>query len=450
MTSPEAQRIEQVLRGVLSDADRRSWESLTTRFVDDAVLDYGSPERLTPGQIVSRWRPLLSAFDSTEHVLRDVVVQQDGDRATARSGFSATHRIASDAWVLEGRYEHEVVRTPRGWRVAKLRMVPGASSGNATLLERAKEQAQRSVRQPPAGVRLEHVRFESHGTPLVGTLYVPERMSTGERAAAVVVTGSWLTVKEQMPTEYARRLAAEGLVALVFDFRGFGESGGAPRQYESPARKVQDLQSAISFLEKHAAVDPARIALWGICASSGYAAQVATADPRVRRLVLVAPWLHDRPLVEAMYGGERGVRERSSKGRAAKELYDRGGEPEYVPAASNTDSTAAMYWEGNALDYYLNPARGAIPEWTNRFAVQSWPEWLELDAVAIAPNVKAPTLLVHGEKAAIPDGAKRFYEGLRVPKELVWTDAASQFHFYDDPASIAPAIAAGLRHLADR
>jgi uncharacterized protein len=50
------------------------------------------------------------------------------------------------------------------------------------------------------------------------------------RQPAVIVTGSWLTVKEQMPETYAVRLAERGYTAFTFDFTGFGESGGAPRQ----------------------------------------------------------------------------------------------------------------------------------------------------------------------------------------------------------------------------
>jgi uncharacterized protein len=35
--------------------------------------------------------------------------------------------------------------------------------------------------------------------------------------------GSWLTVKEQIATTYARRLAERGYTGFVFDFSGFGE-----------------------------------------------------------------------------------------------------------------------------------------------------------------------------------------------------------------------------------
>ena len=46
---------------------------------------------------------------------------------------------------------------------------------------------------------------------------------------AVIVTGAWTTVTEQMTGIYARELANRGLATLAFDFTGWGESGGEPR-----------------------------------------------------------------------------------------------------------------------------------------------------------------------------------------------------------------------------
>lgn len=63
----------------------------------------------------------------------------------------------------------------------------------------------------------------------------------GSRSDAVpglVVTGSWLTVNEQMTGLYARRMAEHGFAALAFDVTGFGRSAGEPREVEDPERKA--------------------------------------------------------------------------------------------------------------------------------------------------------------------------------------------------------------------
>ena len=80
--------------------------------------------------------------------------------------------------------------------------------------------------------------FPSDGASLVGRIYrnVDDLVTP---QPTVVVTGAWLTVKEQMPRTYALRLAEQGITAFTFDFTGFGQSGGAPRQLELPARNCR-------------------------------------------------------------------------------------------------------------------------------------------------------------------------------------------------------------------
>ncbi len=285
------------------------------------------------------------------------------------------------------------------------------------------------------------VSFESEGDELAGDLYLPA--GGGERLPALVVTGSWTTVKEQMAGLYARRLAERGFAALAFDFRGFGESAGGPRDYESPTRKAEDIHSAVSFLGSRPELDPERLGAVGVCASSGYTALNASRDERVRSLVLVAPWLHDAALVRELYGGEEGVRERIEVGEAARRRFEQTGEAAHVPAISTTDESAAMFGE---FDYYLNSERGAIPQWSNRFAVMSWPEWLGFDPIRIAPEIVVPTLLVHSSDAAVPDGARRFHRDLAGPADFLWTHG-TQFDFYDQEPNVTKAVDVAEMHL---
>jgi hypothetical protein len=59
--------------------------------------------------------------------------------------------------------------------------------------------------------------FISGGQPLVGIFY-RNTDSLEDRQPAVIITGSWLTVKEQMPATYAEQLARLGHTAFIFDF----------------------------------------------------------------------------------------------------------------------------------------------------------------------------------------------------------------------------------------
>jgi fermentation-respiration switch protein FrsA (DUF1100 family) len=293
-----------------------------------------------------------------------------------------------------------------------------------------------SVNPVEARVEVEKVSFSSAGVQLVGDLH---------RAAgpgpAVVVTGSWTTVKEQMATRYAAGLAERGVSALAVDFRGWGESGGEPRELESPGRKAEDIAAAAGYLADRGDLGGAVGAL-GVCAGAGYTAVAAAGSSVVRSVAMVAPWLHDRSLVPLVYGGEEGVERLLARGEAARARYRATGEVEYVPAVSAEDPDAAMY---GPFDYYLDAARGAVPRWPNRFAVMGWTEWLTFDPIAVAPRVGVPTLLVHSEEAALPDGARRFHAALGGPGELRWA-TGTQFDFYDSEPVVGPALDAVAEH----
>lgn len=292
--------------------------------------------------------------------------------------------------------------------------------------------AQEPVRQ--------RVTLASGGETLVGDLYLPAGHRPGDRLPAVVVAGPWLTVKEQTAGTYARALAARGIAALAFDFRFFGESGGEPRQFESPVHKGEDLHAALAFLRAHPAVDGARVGALGICFGAGYVARVAAEDPSLASMATVAAWLHDPASLDAVFGADE-VRRRRAVGQAALARWEAERVADHVPAHSTTDREAAMF----RVDFYADPARGAIPAWTNRMAVMSWPGWLDLDGASYAPRIRAPLMVVHSDGSALPALARRLYDGAAGPKELVWLEG-NHTDFYDREPYVTNAADAVARH----
>ncbi|WP_326673843.1 alpha/beta hydrolase [Streptomyces sp. NBC_01257] len=291
----------------------------------------------------------------------------------------------------------------------------------------------------------EQVAFAGGNGKLAGRLFLPDSGSDAtDPVAAVLVAGTWTSVKEQMADRYAEELARRGFAALSFDFTGYGESEGVPRDYESAALKIRDLRGAADFLGGHPAVAGTGLGVLGVCAGAMYASAFAAEDSRVRSLALVAPWLHDRRICDENYGGPEGVEAKKAAAAAARHQYEETGEVAYVPVVSGSDPDAAMPFD---IDFYLNPGRGGIEQWPNRYAVMAWTEWLDFDAIALAPRLTAPTLLVHSEGAAIPDGARRFHAALAGASEFLWTEGG-QFDFYDQPRQVAFAADATAEHFA--
>ncbi|WP_106398080.1 alpha/beta hydrolase [Actinocorallia populi] len=288
---------------------------------------------------------------------------------------------------------------------------------------------------------LHKVSFPGADAALTGNLFLPDGDAP---APGIVVAGTWTSVKELMADRYAERLADRGYAALSFDFTGFGESGGEPRDVESPELKIRDIRDAVTFLAEHPSVDGARLGALGVCAAAMYMSANAADDPRVRALALVAPWLHDARLCAENYGGDEGVAAKIADAEKAHARYRETGEVEYVPMVSGSDPRAALPMD---VDFYLNPARGGIPAWPNRFAVMAWQEWLTFDSIALAPRITVPTVLVHSEDAAIPDGARRFHDALAGPRDFVWTDG-DQFDFYDQEPQVTFAADTVAAHFA--
>jgi len=292
-----------------------------------------------------------------------------------------------------------------------------------------------------SAVKKQKVSFRSGDDRLSGHLFLPPGFDPAAKHQAVIVTGSWTSVKEQMPDVYASRLAERGLVALTFDFAGFGQSAGEPRQLEAPTRKISDIRAALAFLRAQPGVDAGEVAGLGICASAGYMAHAAAADAGFARLVLVAPWLHDEEMARGIYdarpGGADGL---IAAGREARKEYEATGDVSYVLAASELDPLSAMYVPNNVFDYYLNPTEGAGPHYDNRFAVASWEGWITFDGISAGASVKQPTLIVHSDQGAVPDGARRFYESVTAKKTVAWLHQFTQEDFYFQPEAVTAAV----------
>ena len=281
------------------------------------------------------------------------------------------------------------------------------------------------------------VIFPGAGAMLSGRI-VRRSADLARREVGVLVTGSWLTVKEQMPLLYARRLAELGYTAFVFDFSGFGESGGEPRQAEIPARKIADIRAAAEFLATLSMVDADRIAHVAICASAQYGQHAIAQGARIAAFASVAGWYHDAGSVAGFYGGEQGVSRRVGYAGEDVDAYIASRPRTMVPAYAPGEERAGMHFE---LGYYADPARGAVEAWKNEMAPMSWTHWLGFDGITVASSNRTPSLMVHGPGCALPDNARTVYERWAGEKRLEWMEGR-QIDFYDQPAQVDAAVAA--------
>jgi pimeloyl-ACP methyl ester carboxylesterase len=241
-----------------------------------------------------------------------------------------------------------------------------------------------------------------------------------------------------MAAGYAREMAARGVLALAFDFRSWGQSGGQPRSMEDPYAKAADIVAAAKFLAAHPAVDADAIGGLAICAGSSYLALAATEAPQIKSLAFVAPALPTRADVLENLGGETAMDALVDAARDAMAAYESTGRQTLVPAV---DESA-----GEAADYYTNADRGRIPEWDNTFNLASWSTWAQFDVHSVAARLDQPLLVVHSDAAVNPDSVREFVAKVPGPVEQLWLDGVTQFDFYDQPDAMTTASDAVSAH----
>ena len=274
------------------------------------------------------------------------------------------------------------------------------------------------------------VSFPSGDGFVVANLYLPGSYDPSRRYPAVAVGGSLSSVKEMMGGFYAAELARRGIIGLALDYRNYGESGGARRQYEDQASKSEDLSAALRFLKKCS--DVSGTGLLGICTSGGTIMYAAAKDRNVGAIAAAAGFFTDPDFTTRIFTQE-GVDRRRAIGRAARKRYDDTGVIELVSAYEPGNKQAVS---ASASEYYMDKTRGGgVHPWRNEFALMGWEDWLAFDPITQATQVKAPALIIHSDGAAFPDQARRVYELLAGPKELHWAEG-KHFDFYDDTETV--------------
>jgi fermentation-respiration switch protein FrsA (DUF1100 family) len=198
---------------------------------------------------------------------------------------------------------------------------------------------------------------------------------------------------DQSYRDMARRFAARGFLAVVFNFRGAGISEGDI----SMAGWTRDLDAVLEFARALPGADPGRVALLGFSAGGAVAIHAAARDPRTSAVVAVSSPVSFSFIRQAM------------------------------PSAA---------WVGLFREIGLIRSPGfppSLPEWEAEFAMIEPLQWVD----KLSPR---PLLIMHGEEdELIPvEQARELYEKALEPKELK-VIPAGKHRLRMDPAALEAA-----------
>lgn len=131
------------------------------------------------------------------------------------------------------------------------------------------------------------VAFPSGVDVCAGVLTLPD--GPGPHPALVMGHGFGMTMDCRLEA-FATAFAAAGIASLRFDYRGFGASGGLPRQVLDVDAQRDDYRAALAHVRGLTEVDPARVGLWGTSFSGGHVLAVAADDPDLAVVVAQVPF----------------------------------------------------------------------------------------------------------------------------------------------------------------
>ena len=115
--------INDLLTRYAHSVDSKDWALYRTVFTDDAFIDYESAGGITGDrEAVADWlEKTMAGFPMTQHLISNIDVKIDGDRATVRAMFYNPMGMPSGkTFWCGGFYNHSLVRTADGWKSERL------------------------------------------------------------------------------------------------------------------------------------------------------------------------------------------------------------------------------------------------------------------------------------------------------------------------------------------
>ena len=228
----------------------------------------------------------------------------------------------------------------------------------------------------------------------------------GGRPCAVMAPGFGGT-RDSSLLGYAQGFAAAGLDVLLFDYRGFGASGGSPRQLVSVRRQRRDYHAAVAAARQLPGVDPERIVVWGVSYAGGHVIVVAARDKRVAATISVTPAMDGIPVLIqlARNGGPAHLVRAAGNGLrdAARALTGRA--PHLVPMVGEPGSDAIIAKVGAEEAYTAI----AGPSWRNELCARTALEAGLNRPIRFASRVSCPLLVQVGTSDSIcpPQAGRR-------------------------------------------
>jgi 3-phenylpropionate/cinnamic acid dioxygenase small subunit len=152
--------IQRVIYDYATGLDTKDWNLWRSIFTDAVHVKFRSAAEaeftglgqdwvsMTAPEWVEGRRILFSGLATTQHQMSNPRITVEGDTATCTMYMQAIHFMPGEPtaeYTLGGYYVDDLVRTPEGWKIARVNLNVTWERGDATMLERARERGHRLI-----------------------------------------------------------------------------------------------------------------------------------------------------------------------------------------------------------------------------------------------------------------------------------------------------------------
>ena len=272
------------------------------------------------------------------------------------------------------------------------------------------------------------------GDAIEAWVYLPQGI--GPHPAVVMGHGIG-AIKAGGLAPFAERFCEEGFVAIAFDYRNWGGSGGEPREVLSVPREREDYSTVIGWAVEQPYIDPHQVIAWGTSFAGMHIVELAVSDTRLAAAVAQSP-LTDGLAAAMMSPLKNGIR------LFALALLDRlgsffGRKPIYIPGHGRPgDLSIGATPDGPFGEKLMTPKDGT--PWHDRVAARSLLSFSWRRPVRRAAGVRVPFLLVVPENDNIAPVDAALEVARNAPGAELFRSKGGHYDVYEGGAGFAEVL----------
>lgn len=268
--------------------------------------------------------------------------------------------------------------------------------------------------------------FYSAGTWCSATLHRPAKSSEATLPAILMLHG-WGGIQDAMTVSYYEVFTRAGYAVMTFDYRGWGDSAGMPRQVISARQRVADGDAALAFLKCQPGIDPRRIVLWGTSFGGGHAVELAADHPELAGAIAQVPMLDGRAAARAVP-----LSRLLRFGLYALTDLLKPGHPLYLPVVSEGGGFSSM--DRDDAGQALALAEKSIGRcYDNRVAARSLLTMAPYRPIKQLKHIRIPTLLLGASNDSVAPFVEKAIRAVDNPNLVLAKISANHFEPYFEP-----------------